>query len=305
MMSQPAPGPAECRCVVAGGGEVGTMFARHLADSGYHVDVVDASATAARGGPATRFEQVDITDVGPSLAATIRAADLVVLAVPEHVALAALDGVLRAMAPGALLADTLSVKQRIVAAARAARPDVQVVSLNPMFAPSLGIVGRPVAAVVVRDGPRARDLLRLISAWGGRVVRMTSADHDRRTAGAQALTHVAVLAFGLALRELRVPISELDVIAPPPHQMLLALLARIAGGSPEVYWDIQSANPHAVTARAALADSLRRLAAMVADGDDREFAAALGGVRAFFGPEFGRYRGACQRAFAALDHASR
>lgn len=273
--------------------------------AGYHVHVVDANAAAAQGAPAARFEQGDITDIGPSLAARIRAADLVVLAVPEHVALAALDGVLRAMTPGALLADTLSVKQRIVDAVHAARPDVQMVSLNPMFAPSLGIAGKPVAAVVVRDGPRARELLGLIGAWGGRVVPMTSADHDRLTAGAQALTHAAVLAFGLALTELSVQITELDAIAPPPHLTLLALLARIAGGTPEVYWDIQSANPHAASARAALAGSLWRLAAMVADGDDSEFAAMLGGLRDFFGLELGRYRDICDQVFAALDHASR
>jgi prephenate dehydrogenase len=130
---------------------------------------------------------------------------------------------------------------------------------------------------------------------------MTSADHDRLTAGAQALTHAAVLAFGLALSDLKVAIAELDVIAPPPHQTLLALLARIAGGAPEVYWDVQAANPHAAPARAALAGSLRRLAAMVQGGDEREFAAMLGGVRDFFGPDLGRYRDACQQVFAALD----
>ncbi len=102
-----------------------------------------------------------------------------------------------------------------------------------------------------------------------------------------------------------VQITELDAIAPPPHLTLLALLARIAGGTPEVYWDIQSANPHAASARAALAGSLWRLAAMVADGDDSEFAAMLGGLRDFFGLELGRYRDICDQVFAALDHASR
>ena len=300
-MSGPDPAAAGRRCVVAGGGAVGTMFARHLADSGYHVCVVDAFAGPTGGQPHARFERGDITDIGPSLAATIHAAELVMLAVPEQVALAGLDGVLRAMAAGALLADTLSVKQRIVDAVLAARPDVQMVSLNPMFAPSLGIAGRPVAAVLVRDGPRARELLRLIGAWGGRVVPMTSADHDRLAGGAQALTHAAVLGFGLALTELGVQITELDAMAPPPHLTLLALLARIAGGTAEVYWDVQSANPHAAPARAALADGLRRLAEMVQEGDDSEFAAMLGRLRDFFGPELGRHRDICHQVFAVLD----
>lgn len=281
------------------------MFARHLADSGYHVCVIDAFARPAEGGPRTRFERGDITDIGPSLAAMIRTAELVMLAVPEQVALTGLEGVLRVMTPGALLADTLSVKQRIVEAVLAARADVQMVSLNPMFAPSLGIAGRPVAAVVVRDGPLAKELLGLIGAWGGRVVTMTSADHDRLAGSAQALTHAAVLAFGLALTELGAAITELDAIAPPPHQTLLALLARIVGGAPEVYWDVQSANPHAAPARAALDGGLRRLAAMVQDSDDAEFAAMLSRLRDFFGPELGRHSDICRQVFAVLDRVPR
>lgn len=291
------------RCVVVGGGAVGAMLASHLNSSGYQVCVVDTRTLPVPGGQRARFEQGDITNIGPPLAAEIGRADLVVLAVPEIVALAALASLVSVMDSGALLVDTLSVKTQVVEEVRATAPGMQAVSLNPMFAPALGIAGRPVAAVVVNDGPLVQDLLRLIGTWGGRVVQVTADEHDRLTGTAQALTHAAVLAFGLALADLDVDVGELTAIAPPPHLTLLALLARIAEGTPEVYWDVQSANPRAAAARAALAGGVRRLAALVDDNDDAGFAAALGRLRDFLGPESGRYRDICARAFSATARA--
>src|SRR5205085_3465088 len=115
-----------------------------------------------------------------------------------------------------LLADTVTVKSRVAAAVRAARRGDSV-SLSPMFAPSLGIAGRPVVAVVIHDGPRARELLRLVSAWGGRVVSLGAERHDRLTAATQVLTHACVLAFRLALSELDLDVDELTSVAPPPY----------------------------------------------------------------------------------------
>ena len=138
-----------------------------------------------------------------------------------------------------------------------------------MFAPSLGVAGHPVASVVVRDGRRGRALRDLIEQWGARVVTVTADQHDRVAAAAQALTHAAVIAFGAALAELDVDIADLDRMGPPPHTALLALLARIVSGAPEVYWDVQAANRYASTARRALADSARRLADVVESGAAR------------------------------------
>ena len=158
--------------------------------------------------------------------------------------------VARALEPGALLADTLSVKTAIVAALEDEAPHLEALSLNPMFAPSLGIDGRAVAAVVVHDGPRARELLELLRSRGAHVVEVSAREHDELTAVTQALTHAAVLAFGLALEELDVDVDALGELAPPPHLTLLAMLARIASGQPATYRDVQAANPHARRVRA-------------------------------------------------------
>jgi 4-amino-4-deoxyprephenate dehydrogenase len=287
------------RCVVVGGsGAVGAMFADRLAHSGTRVCVVDR----APGGSGARFVRGDITAIDDRLAAELGAADLVLLAVPEPVALAAVGPVAAALRPGAVLADTLSVKGRIVAALRTGFPSVEAVSLNPMFAPALGFASRPVVAVMVRDGQGAREVLGLIESWGGRVVRMSADEHDRMAGASQALTHAAVLAFGLGLAELGVDFAALDAVAPPPHSTLLALLARITGGTPEVYWDVQAANPHAARSRRALADGLGRIARLADDADEAGFTAALAELRGLFGADLDRHRATCARVFEAINH---
>jgi 4-amino-4-deoxyprephenate dehydrogenase len=307
-VSRQAAGAADVhRGVVIGSSAVGGAIAEFLLKFGYHVEVVDTVAALAAHylpqGGGIRGVPGDITAPDPALIARIGTASTVVLAVPEHVALAALDSVVAAMADGALLVDTLPVKSRFVPAAQAAAPHLEMVSVNPMLALPLGMAGRPVAVVVAHDGPRARDLLSMIRAWGCRVVPLTAAGHDRATAAVQVLPHAAVLAFGLALEGLGADAAELEALAPPPYRALLALLARIISGVPEAYWDVQSANPAGEHARDQLADALRRLADIVESGDHAGFDAALQRLRGFLGPGLGHYREVCARVFVTMDRA--
>ncbi|MFF7968013.1 prephenate dehydrogenase/arogenate dehydrogenase family protein [Streptomyces sp. NPDC007903] len=282
--------------VVGGAGAVGRLFTERLLGAGAEVTVVDPADAPVLG--AARRTRGDITDPGPALTAELGRADLVVLAVPEPVALAALPGLAGALAPGAVLADTLSVKQAVTRAVREHAPGVQAVGLNPMFAPALGFAGRPVAAVVVHDGPGVVALLALIQEWGATVVRVDAAEHDRLAAASQALTHAAVLGFGLALTGTGVSAADLRPIAPPPATTLLALLARVASGTPEVYWDVQHANAEAGAVRKALAEAVHRVADTVEHGTEADFAALLGELRAYLGDDLAHHRDTCARLFA-------
>jgi prephenate dehydrogenase len=293
------------RCLVAGGaGAVGTMLVDLLLGAGAEVCVVDAGDSPTRVGPTCSFERGDIRAPDARLAAQLRRADMAILAVPEQVALDAVAGVAGALRPGTLVVDTLTVKSAIDTALRAHAAHLEAVSLNPMFAPSLGIDGQTVAAVVVHDGPQAQALLELLGRRA-RVIVVGAAEHDRLTGAAQALTHAAVLAFGLALAELDVDIGELGALAPPPHITMLALLARIASGQPETYWDAQAANPHAEGARAALAGAIRRLADLVDGGGEPGFATLLADLRAGLGGDLEHYRGICEQLFHTATAAGR
>ncbi|WP_306329219.1 4-amino-4-deoxyprephenate dehydrogenase CmlC [Streptomyces venezuelae] len=296
--------------VVGGSGAVGGMFAGLLRESGSRTLVVDLVPPPGRQDCLVG----DVTAPGPELAAAVRDADLVLLAVHEDVALKAVAPLTRLMRPDALLADTLSVRTGMAAELAAHAPGVQHVGLNPMFAPAAGMAGRPVAAVVTGDGPGVEALLRLVEGGGGRPVRLTAEEHDRTTAATQALTHAVILSFGLALARLGVDVRALAATAPPPHQVLLALLARVLGGSPEVYGDIQRSNPRAAPARRALAEALRSFASLVGDDPARpgdpgdpggvDGAGELDGVfeelRRLMGPELAAGQDHCQELFRTL-----
>ncbi|PZT70917.1 prephenate dehydrogenase/arogenate dehydrogenase family protein [Streptomyces sp. SW4] len=281
-------------------GGVGGLFTGLLLRSGAEVTRVDLAASR-EGGPGLRDVVDDIRAPGPETARAVADADLVLLAVPEQVALDAVAPLAGLMRPGALLADTLSVKSRMADRLREAAPRVQAVGVNPMFAPSLPLPGRPVAAVTVTGGPAARAFLELIAGWGGRVVELEPGEHDTLTAVQQAATHAAVLSFGLALAELRPDMAALRASAPPPHRTLLMLLARIVSGSPEVYWDVQAGNPHADAARRALGHGLERIGRAVADGDEAAFEALVKELRTALGdPHRKELAQSCADLFTAL-----
>jgi len=266
--------------VVIGGGAVGRLLAGALADGGGAVTVVDRA-------PAPHVQLVtDARTPSPALQDALAGADCALLALPEEAALDALPHVLAALPAGALLADTLSVKTPFAHAALAARAPVELCSLNPMFAPSLGFAGRAVLAVELAPGPRSRALLALLGALADVVTLPDAEAHDRATAALQVATHAGVLAFGLALARLDADLDALLPAAPPPFLALLALLARIADGAPATYADIQRANPFADEARSALTDALAQLSTAAHDSDPQRLeeliaqaCAPLGGHR--------------------------
>lgn len=295
--------PMHC-AIVGGNGAVGRLFAGVLHESGAKVTAVDRDAAPHPGLPASAaYACTDATAGSLQLSRALAGANAVVLAVPEAVALDALPHVLACLRPGALVADTLSVKSPYVAAAigPAAAAGVELLSLNPMFAPDLGLAGRTVLAVEVAGGPRSDALLAVLRSHGGSVVALgDAAAHDRLTAALQVAPHAALIGLGLALEHLGGDLDTLLAAAPPPLQALLALVARVASGAPETYADIQRANPFAAEARAALAGGLAWLDEAAGAEDAAELHALLGRVGGMLGDERERLAARSTGLFHAL-----
>lgn len=282
--------------VLGGSGAVGQLLAGLLAGGGTEVFVLDRRPPAA-GSPAA-FVPCDAREPAAGAAGAIRDADLVILALPHDAALAALPAVCRLAPANALLVDTLSVKTPVQAAV--GRPGViqEVLGINPMFAPDLGLAGRAVVAVPHRPGPGGAAFQALLRTAGARVVVMDAARHDRVTATLQALTHAAGLAFGLALRDLDPDLGPLLDVAPPPFRTLAALLARIVSGEPDVYREIQAANPAAAAARQAL---MRGVARVDAATGAPEFGALVDELAGLLGDRRAPLAALCAGVFRSLE----
>jgi len=287
---------ATTRSVVIGGaGQVGDLLAELLEALGpvTSVDPVPATRAGVRsvGGDACAPSAAVLDAIGT--------ADVVVFALPEQVAVDALTACAGAVRAGALLVEVLSVKDAItpVLASVAAAAGAEACGLNPMFAPALGFAGHAVATVRVADGPRTAALLDLVTAAGARVVEVSAAAHDRIGAVLQAATHAALLAFGRVVVDRDADLPVLLDLAPPPHLAMLALAARIGGGSPDVYWDIQAANPAAPAARAALGAAVAELDDIARRGDRVRFTEWMRRIDDRLGAEGPRLRDLCARMF--------
>ncbi|HET9059456.1 MAG TPA: prephenate dehydrogenase dimerization domain-containing protein [Acidimicrobiales bacterium] len=294
------------RCVVAGGlGGVGSLFVQLLLGTGARVSVVDPLCSAnGAGAQGALYYRGDVATPGPAVREQLRAADIVVLAIPEPAAVASLATLTSTMRPGALLADTLSVKTPYLQALGRTAQALEILSLNPMFAPSLDMATRPVAVVSAACGPLSEALVGLLARQGARVVPLGADEHDRLMSAAQALTHAAVLSFGIALAQLGVELDALQRIAPPPHATMLALLARMCSSVPQTYWDIQAENPFAPAARRALAEACQELSRMVGDQADAApsegFVGLFEQIGAWFGDDVPEWAQRCAATFQAM-----
>ncbi|MGB7738336.1 MAG: prephenate dehydrogenase/arogenate dehydrogenase family protein [Steroidobacteraceae bacterium] len=283
--------------VIGGSGAVGALLVERLtvAAGVSAVHVVDRRSPKAL--PQVTWLQDDICNPNHQTLRLIESVDLVILATPEEVAIAGLRAILPRMKHGSLLVDTLSVKSRFAQALEGVGTQAELLGINPMFAPSLGFAGRSVVAVPYAAGQRAEAFLEFIRSQGSDVLRLSADEHDRACAALQVATHAAVLSFGIALRAANYDLTAAARIAPPPHRTLLALLARIVSGDPEVYRDIQVANPFAAEMRARLVAAHRHLEDVVGVGDTESFNRLIVDLRSIFADSDADYAQLCARLF--------
>ncbi len=256
--------------VLGGLGQVGELIARAFKQSGTDVLIVDLlpKPAAIKAG---RYLQSDITHPDDALLQAIAGADCVAMCLPEGAAIASAPAILDAMSRGALWVDTLSVKQNICALLRRYAEKLELVSINPMFAPSLGFADHSVAFVEISGGPKSQEFARTLRSLGATVAAVTPETHDKLTAAIQVATHAAILSFGAVLLELGYDVDKALAIATPPHLTLLSLLNRVSNANPEVYWDIQHHHPDAASVRESLHSAVRALDSAARANSPREF----------------------------------
>jgi len=243
--------------VVGAAGAVGRAFVEQFVRDGFAVTGADLRDQSALDG-LTRIV-ADATSIDEPFRRALACADVVLLCLPEPRAIAAVPGLAAMLARGTLVVDVLSVKARFVERATSLPAGLEWLGINPLFGPDLGFSGRSIAAVPVTSGARTNRFLDLLRRWGSTVVPVSVEEHDRAMAVIQALTHSALLAFGCALLDLKYDVAASSGLRTPLHTTMLSLLARMLKGSPAVYGEIQSSNPHADRARQALMRGMARV----------------------------------------------
>jgi len=283
--------------VVGGSGAVGSLFLDMLAcGTARSLTVVDRRPPP-QAPPSATIVLDDVTRASGRTRDLVASCDLLILATPESVAIDAARALLPMMKAGSLVVDTLSVKCRYAHAVAATATASELLGVNPMFAPSLGFPGRSVVAVPYRSAYLAEAFIAFVAAQGAQVVRLDAEGHDRACAAIQAATHASVLCFGMALAAGSYDLGAAERIMSPPHRTMLALLGRIVSADPEVYRDIQAANPYAAQARAGLVDAHRRFEQLIGSGDSEAFHRLVTELRSLLASGDTDYAALCAQLF--------
>ena len=275
------------RAIVIGMGGMGGMFLDRLAAAGCETMGVDI-----RGGDG--WVRADVLDLSEDMRRALKAAELVILAVPDAVACRAAPEIALAMAPEAMLVDCTSVKAPYIeAVAQAGR--CGLVSINPLFGPGLAWTGRSVVVTELRAPRFPEKLTGFLAGAGLNLLHLDAERHDRLAAEAQAQVHAAILAFVMSAS------ADGMMFDTPPNRVMRTLAARVVASEPHVYWKIQTSNPFAGEARRRLMTALGALDEICGSGDEEGFARLFVEARDHLGRDTAELSEQCVKLFGALD----
>lgn len=302
------PDAAEARhgplCTLLGcNGQVARLLSGMLNAQGWTlagIDVASAGEGADAGGGANHV-QCDARRLTLAARDLLRTSDMAVLCLPQDVLLQALPGVAACLPAGALLVETASTKVAVAQAAdQLLRTDLEMLGINPLFAPQVGPDGHRVGWVEYRAcGAKAASFLHAIESAGATAVPLAPGQHDALCSLTQVVVHSTLLAFMGALRETGLPFDEILSVATPPFYAMAGLAARMLGSPAHIYWDIQTTNAEAVEARDAIVAALQRLSAVTASSRRKAFEQDWETMRTFLGGEGESLRAAAARGLAA------
>ena len=266
-------------------GGFGRLLAQRLTDLGLQVTGVARQELDAGLDMLKSYHQADALSIDESYRELIRQADCIVLCLPDEATQAAVPLVAAEMSPGALLTDVLSVKTNVARVMAEQRDDIELVSLHPMFAPSVDFANQNVVVVPVRPGAKSDEVRGWLEKWQSNVTVMSADEHDRTASLTQTATHTAVLAFGIALLNSAYDPKIAESTSTPAHRSLLSQLARIAGSDPEVYWKILHDNPNSAAILDRVAAAVDQLRELAAGGSQDQLDKLLASIRDMLGED--------------------
>ncbi len=149
---------------------------------------------------------------------------------------------------GTIVGGFTSVKTGEVAAFLKHSPkQARIVTMHPMYAPSLPPEGQSFILVPVRDdGNAIQTIEKLLSPLSPKIVYLHSAaEHDKITADTQVLTHFSYFSMGAAWKELGIMPSSHPTYQNPLDDLKSLMAQRLLSQNLDVYTGIAVENPEA------------------------------------------------------------
>ncbi|MEH0742080.1 bifunctional chorismate mutase/prephenate dehydrogenase [Vibrio cholerae] len=204
--------------IVGGHGQLGRLFGRMFALSGYQVKVLGSQDW-------------------PNADEILHNAGMVVVTVPIHLTQGVIDK-LGNLPHDCILCDLTSIKSKPLQAMMAIHSG-PVVGLHPMFGPDVPSLAKQV--IVYCDGRGEEQyqwLLKQFSIWGASLCQIDAKEHDQGMTLIQALRHFTSFAYGLHLSRENPNLDKLLTLSSPIYRLELAMVGRLFAQDPNLYGDI-------------------------------------------------------------------
>lgn len=226
--------------IIGGSGEFGRIFARLFKKEGH--DVIITGRDAAKGEKIAKELDVRFTNDNVKAA---EESDVVIISVYIENTVEVIRQVAPHVRSGCLLMDLTSVKvEPCRAMKKFAKRNVEIIGTHPMFGPRVtSIEGLTFILTPIRTKKWDKFLLDFLKNQKAKVFITTPEEHDRIMGVVQGLTHFAYIAAASTLREMNIDVRYSKNFASPIYELMLDLIARIVGQSPQLYASIQMHNP--------------------------------------------------------------
>jgi chorismate mutase/prephenate dehydrogenase len=253
-------GSGRSALVIGGRGKMGRWMADFLASQGFRIVIADPAGELA--GYEWRADwQDDPLDE-----------DLIVVAAPLKISGQILAS-LAARRPKGVVFDIGSLKTPLRAGLAALREaGVRVTSVHPMFGPDTELLsGRHVIFIDLGVPEALEEARSLFASTMADLVVMSLDEHDRLIAFVLGLSHALNIAFFTALAESGEAAPRLARMSSTTFDAQLDVATRVAGESPELYYEIQSLNDYGEDSLQALSLAVERLHRAVREHDPQAF----------------------------------
>lgn len=225
--------------VVGGAGKFGSFYAKLLAENGFEIGICDENKTAGQNfckGHGFKWVGKD---------SDLKGFDIVIVSVPNNVALDVIKEIGPKLGKGALLFDFCSVKTPVVKELqKLSKLKIELASIHPLHGPRVkSIAGYPVICINIKEGKKLKAIEDFFTKNGAEFFFATTETHDQILSITQGLTHYTQFVSAAVLKELNVDLKDSTKFGPPNYRLFLSLMSRVIVQDPELYAQIQLSNP--------------------------------------------------------------
>jgi prephenate dehydrogenase len=247
--------------VIGSSGGMGRFFARYFLSHGDQVTGSDRRKTSIKH-PRFTFTR--------SNAEAVKGAEVVVIATPIDSTIETVAEVAEVLSEGAVVIEMTSVKGRILGELKKklAGRGLKVLSLHPLFGPSLATYGEMKVCVI--DTEKGSRSLAHSLFPEATLIPMKEKEHDRMMGLILSLTHLVNIAYaGTISRYLNA--KEFRDLQTPTSAVQLTLAEGVLSQSPSLYSYIQLENEYSSEFAGALIDELTQLRGFIDQKDRKGF----------------------------------